>query len=69
MSGNMITANYDLEGKQSFDPSQNPAARNIVTSETDPVTGGVKTIAVLTQAQYDALSVKDPNTEYNIVEA
>lgn len=40
-----------------------------VTSETDPVTGGIKTIAVLTQAQYDALPVKDPNTEYNIVAA
>ncbi|MFZ2269048.1 MAG: hypothetical protein WAV95_15845 [Azonexus sp.] len=33
------------------------------------VTGGIKTIAVLTQAQYDALAVKDPNTEYNIVAA
>lgn len=39
----------------------------VVTSKVDPVTGGVKTIAVLTQAQYDALPVKDPNTEYNIV--
>lgn len=36
---------------------------------TKGVTGGIKTIAVLTQAQYDALPVKDPNTEYNIVAA
>ena len=38
MSGNMITANYDSEGKQSFDPAQNPAARNIVTSEVNEFT-------------------------------
>ena len=42
---------------------------NSVNSKVDPVTGGIKTIAVLTQAQYDALPVKDPNTEYNIVAA
>lgn len=34
---------------------------------TDPLTGGVTTIAKLTQAQYDALAVKDPSTLYVIV--
>lgn len=41
----------------------------VVTGKRDPVTGGIKSIAVLTQTQYDALAVKDPNTEYNIVAA
>lgn len=29
----------------------------------------VRTIVVLTQAQYDALTTKDTNTEYNIIES
>lgn len=37
--------------------------------DSTSTTGVVKTISVLTQAQYDALVVKDPNTEYNIVAA
>lgn len=31
------------------------------------VTGVIKHVEVLTQAQYDALTTKDPNTEYNII--
>lgn len=46
MAGNMITANYDSEGKQTFDPSQNPSAGNIVTSEVNQVTGRVKNLKV-----------------------
>lgn len=61
MSGNMITANYDLEGKQTFDPAQNPESLFECRSAT------IKTVVVLTQAAYDALAVKDANTEYNIV--
>lgn len=41
-----------------------------VTSNINPLTGGiVKTIWVGTQAQYDAIAVKDSNTQYNIVAA
>lgn len=36
---------------------------------SSPGTAAVKNIVVLTQAQYDAIAVKDPNTEYNIVAA
>ena len=53
MSGNMITANYDSEGKQSFDPSQNPAARNIVTSEVNELTGVIKKIGTDRDALHD----------------
>jgi len=43
---------------------------NAVTSTTNPVTGGsIKTLWVGTQAEYDAIAVKDANTEYNIVAA
>lgn len=38
-----------------------------LTTTTDPATGGILNVVVLTQAQYDALPVKDPSTEYNIV--
>lgn len=42
-------------------------AADMVTAQTDPVTGGVTKIAKLTQAQYDALAVKDDSTLYIIV--
>lgn len=43
---------------------------NGVTYEQNLVTGGiVKTIWVGTQAEYDAITTKDANTEYNIVAA
>jgi len=41
---------------------------NVVTTETNPLTGGIiKTLWVGTQAQYDAIVTKDANTQYNIV--
>lgn len=43
---NLITANYDSEGNQSFDPQQNPEARKFVTVETDELTGMVKNLVV-----------------------
>ena len=38
-----------------------------VTATTDPLTGKIQTIAKLTQAQYDAIAVKDDSTLYVIV--
>ena len=44
--------------------------RVIAFSETNSVSGLViKTLWVGTQAQYDAIAVKDANTQYNIVAA
>lgn len=57
----------DIIGIQLHGRSEVVDLSNPVNGKVDPVTGGIKTIAVLTQAQYDALAVKDPNTEYNIV--
>lgn len=43
---------------------------NPVNALTNPVTGvSIKTLWVGTQAQYDAIAVKDANTQYNIVAA
>lgn len=38
---NLITANYDSEGKQSFDPQQNPEAGTLVSSQTNRDTKSV----------------------------
>ena len=43
--------------------------RNLVTSAINPVTGGITLISKLTQAEYDALAVKDASTLYVIVAA
>ncbi len=43
--------------------SVNSNLTNVVTSES------VRRIVTLTQAEYDALETKDPNVEYNIIEA
>lgn len=39
----------------------------VVTSQVDPLTGKIGIIAKLTQAQYDAIAVKDDSTLYVIV--
>lgn len=39
----------------------------LVKYEVDPVTGVIAKIAKLTQAQYDALAIKDDSTLYVIV--
>ena len=40
-----------------------------VMGKANPLTGGITKIEVLTQAMYDALAVKDPETNYKIVAA
>lgn len=39
-----------------------------VSATSNPLTGGIATISKLTQAQYDALAVKDASTLYVIVD-
>jgi hypothetical protein len=43
------------------------AMGNVVNYTTNPVTGGISIISKLTQAQYDAIAVKDDSTLYVIV--
>lgn len=40
---------------------------NLVTAETNPLTGVIRIIWTGTQAQYDAISAKDDETLYVIV--
>ena len=51
----------------SDDTVQKYNVADVVTAQTNPLTGGIKTLVVLTQAQYDALATKDAETQYNIV--
>lgn len=44
-----------------------PMSRGVDAGEVI-VSTSVRTVVVLTQAQYDALATKDTNTEYNIIE-
>lgn len=61
-------------GDTSIDLSQYSTTAQMNTAINNALTAyvtstSVKTIWVGTQAQYDAITVKDPNTEYNIIEA
>lgn len=53
----------------SDDTTQKYNVADVVTAQTNSVTGGIKTVAVLTQAQYNALATKDAETAYFIVAA
>lgn len=60
---NIGFASFDLDGVD------NDNVLKPVMSKVNPVTGGITKIEVLTQAMYDALAVKDPETNYKIVAA
>lgn len=54
-------------GFASFDLDGDAEAEFFVKGKNNPLTGGIQTIAKLTQAQYDAIAVKDDSTLYVIV--
>ena len=61
--GGKTTVEYSDDSTVSFNIA------NTVTSVTNPDTGGITLISKLTQAEYEALAVKDSSTLYVIVAA
>jgi len=61
--GGNVSVEYSDDSTSSFNLA------NTVTAVSNPVTGGITLISKLTQAEYDALAVKDASTLYVIVAA
>lgn len=58
----------NLLARHGLPPVVAEAFEGMVTSEVNPLTGGmIKTIWTGSQAQYDAIAVKDNNTLYVVI--
>jgi len=62
-----IVKDTNADGEPSL--SEQLDGLGVVKAVTNPVTGGISIISKLTQAEYDALAVKDASTLYVIVAA
>lgn len=58
-------ARYDLT--KEYIEEYTDSEGHVVTGKVDPVTGGITKIWTGTQAEYDAIAVKDDSTLYVIV--